>query len=132
MSEVARKAMKPLLIAVGGIAMLLAILGALLPGLPTTPFLLVALWAFARSSERLHAWLMRVPLLQTALVEAQRFEEKRAMRPAVKIGALAMAWASVAGTAYLSGDATSTTTLVVATAALAATLVVIVVPTDRA
>jgi uncharacterized membrane protein YbaN (DUF454 family) len=39
----------------------LGLLGVLLPGLPTTPFLLVAVWAANRGSGRLHAWLTDHP-----------------------------------------------------------------------
>ena len=42
----------------GLIALALGFIGVVLPLLPTTPFLLVAAYAFARSSPKLEAWLV--------------------------------------------------------------------------
>lgn len=41
----------------GLVAVAIGAVGVVLPLLPTTPFLLVAAFAFARSSERLNRWL---------------------------------------------------------------------------
>lgn len=83
-------------ITVGLTSVGLAVLGALLPGLPTTVFLLVALWAFSRSSARLHDWVKRMPLFREALVHAERYHADRTISRGVKLVAVTCAWASVA------------------------------------
>lgn len=122
---------KFLYIAVGTVASLLAVLGALLPGLPTTPFLIVALWAFARSSARLLALLESLPLFRAALVEARRFEERRTIRPEVKLTALVCAWGSVLFTAVAFGVARPILLGAVALAALGGTVAMWWFPTER-
>ncbi len=64
----------------------LAVLGAILPLLPTTPFVLLASASFARSSPRLRAWLHGSKLFGPLLAD---WERERGVRLHVKVTAVA-------------------------------------------
>ena len=49
---------KIILISIGWLCVGLAFIGTFVPGIPTTIFLIIALWAFAKSSKKFHTWLL--------------------------------------------------------------------------
>ena len=49
---------RTLLISLGLLCVGLGFVGVFVPGIPTTIFLIIALWAFTKSSEKLRLWLL--------------------------------------------------------------------------
>jgi uncharacterized protein len=71
----------------------LALVGVVVPGLPTTPFVLLAAWAASRGSRRLHDWLLEHPRLGPPLRD---WREQGAVSGRAKVLAtafLAASWA---------------------------------------
>lgn len=74
--------MKVIYIILGFLCVGLGVIGAILPGLPTTPFLLLALYCFTKGSERVRLWFIQTKLYKKYL---QEYDEKRAMTMKQKI-----------------------------------------------
>ena len=49
---------KIILLVLGWLCVCLGFIGIFVPGLPTTIFLIIALWAFTKSSSKLRLWLL--------------------------------------------------------------------------
>lgn len=80
------KIKKYLFVALGSLCVVLGAIGVFVPGLPTTPFLLLASWLFYRSSNRL-----RDKLLSSRLGKYVReYERNKGLTMAGKISAIAM------------------------------------------
>ena len=63
----------------------LGLVGAFLPLLPTTPFIMLAAWCFMRSSAKAHAWIYRQPLFGKALTD---WEKNRSISRTTKVTAI--------------------------------------------
>ena len=79
--------MRLLYLCLGWLMVATGIVGAFLPVLPTTPFLLLAAACFARSSPRFHHWLLYRSWFGGYLRHWQKY---RAMPPGAKPRAVAM------------------------------------------
>jgi len=80
--ELEMKISKPFWIALGFIALALGAIGVPLPLLPTTPFLLLAAFCFAKGSARLDAWFKSTKLYKNHL---ESFATNRAMTLKTKL-----------------------------------------------
>ncbi len=91
------KIIKWALIAAGTILVGLAIIGILLPILPTTPFLLLAAACYARSSDRFYKWLMGNRFFGGYI---KNYREGKGIPLKVKAYTISLLWATILVTAY--------------------------------
>ena len=114
MSEPDRSLKRSVYLVLGWLCFGLGVLGVFLPVLPTTPFMLLALGAFARSSEPLRHWLYNHPRYGYSL---QQWHQHRVIPLRAKVIALSCMALSLA---YLLLFSSAPLVAVMAAAALMA------------
>lgn len=82
------KVKKGIYICIGLVAFALGAIGVILPILPTTPFLLLASFCFAKGSERFNTWFINTKVYKKHL---ESFVKERAMTLKQKVILLAFA-----------------------------------------
>ena len=81
-----------ILIGLGTIMVILGVIGIFLPILPTTPFLLLAAFMYARGSKRFYRWLLTNRLFGSYL---KNYREKRGIPLKVKIFIILLLWTTI-------------------------------------
>lgn len=81
----------------GWLCVVLAALGIVLPGLPTTPFLLLAAVCFSRSDPRFYAWLIHHRWFGPYI---RNYRERRGMSTGQIVFTLVPLWLALGSTAW--------------------------------
>lgn len=79
--------------------LVLGFIGLLLPIVPTTPFILVSVWFFARSSKKLENWLINHKIFGKNIRD---WKEKGAISKNAKLSAIPLVIFSFSATIYLN------------------------------
>jgi uncharacterized membrane protein YbaN (DUF454 family) len=95
--------------ALGWVSVGMAVVGAITPGIPTTPFVILAGYFFVRSSPEAHAWLRNSRWFGTILRD---WEDHRGIRRSVRNAAAGLIGASMGVTALLGLSAGLTATII--------------------
>lgn len=82
MKNIIKSPIKLLWLMIGIVSMVLGAIGVVLPVLPTTPFLLLASFCFAKGSDRFHKWFIGTKLYKKYL---ESFVTSRSMTLKTKL-----------------------------------------------
>ena len=118
---------KHILVLFGSIFLGLGFVGIIVPGLPTTPFLLLAAGCYVKSSDRLYSWLLDHKLFGKYIYN---FRETRSISLRSKIISLIMMWVMI-GLSIFIFKKIIPVKIIIALLGVIGTLVILLIPTSR-
>lgn len=119
---------KSLFIFFGTVSLSLGVLGIILPGLPTTPFVLLTAYLYARSSTKLYSKLLENKYVGPYI---KRYRRDKGMTKRTKIWAICFMWVMITFSSVFFINS-ETVVIIVLSAGVVGTIVMgLIVPTAK-
>lgn len=119
---------KVLYISIGILSICLGIIGIFVPGLPTTPFLLLSSWLFYKSSKRMHDFLHRSKWLGDYI---RRYESKQGVSWTSKLISIGCMWTMISISAFVVLENWHFRILLLVLGLIGTVSVIFIVPTSK-
>jgi uncharacterized membrane protein YbaN (DUF454 family) len=123
-----QKIVRALFFVAGTVSLAIGTIGIVLPILPTTPLLLLALACYCRSSERMAKWVLTNKYFGSYI---RRYKEGKGIPLKTKIVALAALWITISYSAFFIVNRWWMVQLILFTIAIAVSMHIIKLPTYR-
>lgn len=122
------KLYKPILIVLGTISLCIGLIGIVVPGLPTTPFLLLTAALYIRSSQPLHDKLLANRVVGRYIRD---FYDKKGMTWKGKGGAILTMWVMISLSTQLFIDTETVKLIIVGLGVVGTTVITVIIPTVK-
>lgn len=119
---------KAILVFLGLISLVIGVVAIVIPGLPTTPFLLLAAGLFMRSSDRLYRKVMSNRIVGPYIRE---FRENKGMTKRTKIHAIGTMWVMIAISCIFFVDDWMIRIVIISVGIIGTVVMGFIVPTSR-
>ncbi len=119
---------KGIFIILGIISLILGIIGIFIPGLPTTPFLLLSASLFIKSSAKLYNWLIKNKFLGTYISD---YYNNKGLSKLTKIFSVSLMWIMIAVSVFLIFNTLIPKILVIVLALIGTIVMGFLIPTVK-
>jgi uncharacterized membrane protein YbaN (DUF454 family) len=123
-----QKVVRALFFVAGSVSLALGAIGIVLPVLPTTPFLLLALACYCRSSKRMTKWVLTNKYFGSYI---RRYKEGKGIPIKTKIVAIATLWITISYSAFFIVNVWWIVQLILFAIAIAVSIHIIRLPTYK-